>query len=85
MPDYLNTQKVAEILGITARQVRRHCAEGRLGEWISPSWKVTQEDADQFNEIDRPIGHPGRAAKKSAALKRDSEKVYNVTSKQTEN
>ena len=69
--DYLDTQRAAEALGITARQVRRHCAEGRLGERIGPTWQVTPEDLELFKGIDRPVGYHGRAAKQAAMEKRN--------------
>ena len=74
MPTYLTTDEAATVLGISPRNVRRYCAEGRLGEKHGRNWAIEADDLERFAAIDRPRGQAGRVAKEFASRKRSSDK-----------
>lgn len=47
-------------LGLSPERVRQLCQQGRLGQRIGKGWIISQEDIDNFNNINRPKGRPAK-------------------------
>lgn len=54
------TAEAAEVLGISARLVKRYCKEGRLGEKIGRNYSITEAQLRRFMESPRSPGRPQR-------------------------
>jgi excisionase family DNA binding protein len=52
------TTEAAEVLGISARLVKRYCKEGRLGEKIGRDYSITEAQLKRFRDKPRSPGRP---------------------------
>lgn len=52
------TKSAAEVVGITHRQMRKFCAQGRIGFKIGGRWFIEPKALEEFNSTPRKIGFP---------------------------
>lgn len=69
MAKLLSAEQAAGILGISARLVRRYCAEGRLGTRVGNSYVITEAEARAFARRARPVGNPNFQPKRKPRKK----------------
>ena len=60
---FVTVDEAAEIIGVSSVRIRQFCQDGRLGEKLGNHWLITEDDARDFAEKERPQGRPKKSEK----------------------